>query len=98
MGHPAAPPGAPVGGCPEERERGDCPLFRVLLDSLRLAHLAERPGAPSVDEMADMQRDPPLSRREFLRAGAAAGLLLASGGIKAPPVEAALQPRIVVVG
>ncbi|AII53388.1 flavin monoamine oxidase family protein [Hymenobacter sp. APR13] len=89
------------------------PLLRALQQAFGLATLANEPGAPSAEVLADLATSQ--SRRDFMAATAKMGLLVGAGGLlaacEAPVVEPAApaglaagfdaqnpQPRIVVVG
>jgi monoamine oxidase len=71
----------------------------------RLARLADRPGAPSRDELPELRREALLSRRRFLQAAASAGAGAAalSWGLPlamaaAPRKESAEGLRVAIVG
>ncbi|MGH2349292.1 MAG: flavin monoamine oxidase family protein, partial [bacterium] len=82
------------------RHSARTPLFRALQRALRIAHAADRPGSPPVDELLEISRQR-ISRREFLKgslAVAAAAGAASVPGVLLPPVSAAAPPRIVIVG
>lgn len=54
------------------------PLFHALRRALRLARMANRPGAPPADELAELHREAGLSRRRFLRLGGGMALAAAT--------------------
>ncbi len=80
------------------------PLFITLHRTLHLAHLANRPGAPPVDELVEMHHEASWTRRCFLKSSVAMTLLFGGSSLltacsnfinKKPE---GLAPRIVVVG
>ena len=76
------------------------PLFRTLQKTLRIAHLADRPGAPPVDELLELSRRR-LTRRDFLKGSLAVAAAAGAASVPRvllPPVSAAAPPRIVIVG
>lgn len=84
---------------------GRTPLFGAMRSAMTLASLANRPGAPSVEELVARAAQARRSRRDFLKsvAGGAAALALAS--IPAPtraaskkPSPAKHRPSIAIVG
>jgi monoamine oxidase len=78
-------------------------LFQALRHTLGLARAAGRPGAPSVAELVERGRAARLTRREALRASAAATLALGGGPRRgdetgAAPASQRSAPRIAIVG
>lgn len=78
------------------------PLFASLRRAMRLARIANTPGAPPVDELLDMH-DERLTRRRFLQASAAAVAALGARSIAGPlaPVLGAQMrqgARVAIVG
>ena len=74
------------------------PLFKSLQRLFRLACMANRPGMAPVDELLEFAQQ---NRRDFLRVGAAAGVLASTGctiGSVSPLSPSRHEPRIVIVG
>ncbi|MCS7234770.1 MAG: FAD-dependent oxidoreductase [Armatimonadota bacterium] len=67
---------------------------------MRLADIANRPGAPPVDELVDMCWETRLSRREFLQAAGAVAVAATAGRLLRPTEALAgpQAPRVVIVG
>lgn len=67
---------------------------------LRLADLANRPGAPPVDELVERSWEAPVSRRGFLRAAGGAALAAAAGELLRPleALAGPQAPRVAIVG
>ncbi len=66
---------------------------------LRLADLANRPGAPGLEELVERGRERRVGRREFLRAAGGAALVAAGELLRPVEVLAGPQaPRVVIVG
>lgn len=86
------------------------PLFNVLRRAMRAAHASNQPGAPPVDEMSAMIREPRAqgpewSRRQFIKTAGAGGLFLSASAFLAAcaktdsnPIVPKNGPRIVIVG
>ncbi|UOQ77787.1 hypothetical protein MUN84_03745 [Hymenobacter sp. 5516J-16] len=70
-------------------------LLRSLQQAFRLAVVANEPGAPSADELAEMATSQ--TRRDFLTNTAKMGLLVSAGGLLSAcdteVVEPALEPQ-----
>jgi len=82
------------------RRSARTPLFRALQRTLRIAHAADTPGAPPVDELLELSRRR-ISRREFLKGSLAVAAAAGAASVPTillPPVSAAAPPRIVIVG
>jgi monoamine oxidase len=76
-------------------------MFAELARAMALAHTANRPGAPPVDELVERAREHRLTRRDFLKASLAAASGAALSRTVGPwlvDAEAASPPRIVIVG
>lgn len=74
------------------------PLFKSLQRFFRLACMSNRPGTAPVDELLEFAQQ---KRRDFLRVGAAAGVLVSAGcttGSVAPLSPSRHDPSIVIVG
>lgn len=82
------------------RRAARTPLFRALQRTLRIAHLADQPGSPPVDELLEMQRHR-LTRRDFLKGSLAVAAAAGAASIPRvllPPVVTAAPPKVVIVG
>lgn len=85
---------------------GRTPLFGALRRLMALARMADRPGAPTADELPDLRRDA-LSRRDYLKATALT-LSTAATALGARPARRPkpphglpslpLPPRVAIVG
>lgn len=74
------------------------PLFKSLQRLFHLACMSSRPGAAPVDELLEFAQQ---KRRDFLRVGAAVGVLAGTGcttGSILPSTPSRHDPRIVIVG
>ncbi len=78
------------------------PLFNAMRRSMRLARLAQRPGAPPLDELIELaptnREKTPWTRRRFLKTSGAAALTLAGSGLLTSCVKTKGAPRIAIVG
>ncbi|HMX62933.1 MAG TPA: FAD-dependent oxidoreductase, partial [Candidatus Sumerlaeota bacterium] len=84
------------------------PLFRALRRACRMAQIANRKGAPPVDELEGLQREWRLSRRDLLKAGAVTTLAAGTGTLSGcfgkkggdATTDSILRgsPRVVIVG
>src|SRR5574341_2203542 len=88
------------GPTPMYRRAARTPLFRALQRTLRIAHLADQPGSPPVDELLEMQRHR-LTRRDFLKGSLAVAAAAGAASVPRvllPPVVTAAPPKVVIVG
>ncbi len=76
-------------------------LFSEVRRALALARASNQPGAPPVDEIIEIDHERRLTRRDFLRTSLAtvgAAVVARTASPWLVPIEAAAQPRIVIVG